>query len=43
MPEILNSDPYENGWLVKLVLSDVNELEGLMDASAYADYCDERG
>jgi glycine cleavage system H protein len=43
MPEVLNSDPYDNGWLIKLVLSDVGELEGLMDASAYAAYCDERG
>lgn len=43
MPEILNSDPYDDGWLVKLKVSDANELEGLMDASAYAAFCDERG
>jgi len=43
MPEILNSDPYDDGWLVKLIIGDANELEGLMDASAYAAYCDERG
>jgi glycine cleavage system H protein len=43
MPEILNSDPYDDGWLVKLTVSDSKELEGLMDATAYAAFCDERG
>jgi len=43
MPEILNSDPYDDGWLVKLTVGDSKELEGLMDATAYAAFCDERG
>jgi len=37
-PELLNSDPYGSGWLIKMSLSDESELAGLMDASAYAAY-----
>jgi glycine cleavage system H protein len=42
-PEILNSDPYEEGWLLKIKLDDPGELELLMDPAAYGDYCDKRG
>ena len=41
-PEVVNSDPYGEGWLVKIQISDMGELDDLMDASAYSDYCDER-
>lgn len=41
-PETLNSDPYGDGWLVKIKVSDPSELEGLMDARAYTAYCEER-
>ena len=41
-PEVVNSDPYGDGWLVKIQISDLSELDDLMDASAYGDYCDER-
>lgn len=41
-PETLNSDPYGEGWMVKIKLSDPAELEALMDAEAYTAYCDER-
>jgi glycine cleavage system H protein len=34
-PELINSDPYGDGWLVKVKLSDTGELESLMDADAY--------
>jgi glycine cleavage system H protein len=34
-PELLNSDPYGDGWIFKVELSDPAELEGLMDADAY--------
>jgi glycine cleavage system H protein len=34
-PEKLNSDPYGDGWMVKVKLSDPSEAEGLMDADAY--------
>jgi glycine cleavage system H protein len=34
-PETINEDPYGEGWLVKIRLSDASEREGLMDAGAY--------
>lgn len=34
-PDIVNKDPYGAGWLVKIRLSDVSELDGLMNADAY--------
>ncbi len=37
-PELVNSDPYGDGWLVKVRLSDPSELDGLMDEAAYRSY-----
>jgi glycine cleavage system H protein len=34
-PELGNSDPYGEGWMVKMKLDNVSEVEGLMDAAAY--------
>jgi glycine cleavage system H protein len=34
-PELVNSDPYGEAWMVKVELSDPTELEGLLDATAY--------
>ncbi|HZO79392.1 MAG TPA: glycine cleavage system protein GcvH [Solirubrobacteraceae bacterium] len=34
-PEVINEDPYGNGWLVKVKLSDPAEKDALMDAAAY--------
>ena len=34
-PELLNSDPYGEGWMVKIKISDVQELDGLMSHSDY--------
>ena len=34
-PETVNADPYGDGWLVKIRVSDPSEMDGLMDASAY--------
>ena len=42
-PELVNSDPYGEAWMVKIRISNPAELEGLMDAAAYRTYCDERG
>ena len=42
VPETLNSDPYGEGWMVKIKLSDPSQLDGLMDAAAYTSYCEER-
>ena len=35
-PELVNDDPYGQGWLIKVQLSDPSELDGLLDAAAYA-------
>lgn len=42
-PEVVNSDPYGNAWMVRVRMSDKSELDELMDADAYRSYCDERG
>lgn len=34
-PELVNSDPYGEGWLFKLKPTDAGELAGLLDATAY--------
>jgi len=34
-PELVNSDPYGAGWMVRIRVSDVAELDGLLDADAY--------
>jgi glycine cleavage system H protein len=34
-PELLNSDPYGDGWLCSIEMSDPSQLEGLMDADGY--------
>ena len=34
-PEIVNSDPYGAGWLVKIKMSDVSELDALLTADQY--------
>ncbi|MFT7344606.1 MAG: glycine cleavage system H protein [Lentimonas sp.] len=36
-PELVNSDPYGAGWMVKIKFSDASQIEGLMDAAAYTD------
>ena len=34
-PEKINEDPYGDGWMVKVKLSDPSEADALMDAAAY--------
>lgn len=34
-PEVINSDAYGKGWLIKVKMSDSSELEGLLSADAY--------
>jgi glycine cleavage system H protein len=36
-PEKVNSDPYGEGWMIKIKVSDSSETEGLLDASGYKD------
>ncbi len=41
-PETINQDPYGKGWIVRIKLSNLSELDGLMDAAAYTAFCHER-
>ena len=41
-PETVNSDPYGEAWMLKMTLSEPSEVDGLMDAAAYAKYLEER-
>ena len=39
-PEVVNDSPYEDGWLLKIKLSDASELDSFMDASAYESHAE---
>jgi glycine cleavage system H protein len=41
-PELINTDPYGKGWLVRFTIKDAAEIDGLMDSKAYAEYCASR-
>jgi glycine cleavage system H protein len=41
-PEAVNEDPYGEGWLVRLRISDPAELDGLLDADGYQKLLDEQ-
>ncbi len=34
-PELVNQDPYGDGWILEITLSDPSELDRLLDAAAY--------
>lgn len=36
-PELLNSDPFAAGWIVRLTIGDTGELAALLDSAAYAE------
>ncbi len=40
-PELINSDPYGEGWLFKMKLADANSLESLLSADDYAAEADQ--
>ncbi|MBE1276879.1 glycine cleavage system protein GcvH [Enterovibrio baiacu] len=40
-PELVNSDPYGDGWLFQIRISDSSEIDELMDAEAYTDAIEE--
>lgn len=40
-PEMLNEDPYGDGWMVKIVLTDPEDQEGLMTSAEYAEFVEE--
>lgn len=35
-PELVNSDPYGNGWMIKMKVNNIADVEALMDAAAYS-------
>jgi glycine cleavage system H protein len=37
-PAVVNSDPYGEGWMIKIRVQDASDLAGLMDAAAYTDH-----
>lgn len=37
-PEIINEDPYGEGWMVKVALTDADEVERLMTAAQYREF-----
>lgn len=41
-PELVNRDAYGAAWLLKIHISEVGELAGLLDATAYLKHCQDR-
>ena len=41
-PETVNEDPYGEGWLVRIRLTEASEADELMDAAAYKSFVDEQ-
>ncbi|MBW2478241.1 MAG: glycine cleavage system protein GcvH [Deltaproteobacteria bacterium] len=37
-PEMINTSPYEDGWMIKIRMTDTMEVDDLMDAEAYQAY-----
>ena len=37
-PELVNSDPFGDGWMLRVQMNDPSELDTLLDAAAYAEY-----
>jgi glycine cleavage system H protein len=42
-PEKVNISPYEDAWMVRLIMTDTAELDQLMDSTTYIQFCEERG
>jgi glycine cleavage system H protein len=40
-PGVVNGDPYGDGWMIRISISDASQLEDLMDAAAYGDHVGE--
>ncbi|MDG1398225.1 MAG: glycine cleavage system protein GcvH [Polaribacter sp.] len=34
-PELVNTDPYNKGWMIKIDISDTSQIQNLLDAEAY--------
>ena len=37
-PETINNDPYGEGWIIKIRITDPSQIDELMDAAAYAEF-----
>jgi len=37
-PSLVNTDPYDAGWMIRLKVEDTGALDGLLDADAYAEH-----
>ncbi|HET9014138.1 MAG TPA: glycine cleavage system protein GcvH [Thermomicrobiaceae bacterium] len=42
-PDLVNSSPYQQGWLLRVRMSDPGEANNLMDASSYEKFLEEQG
>jgi glycine cleavage system H protein len=42
-PEYVNEDPYDEGWMIQVALSNTKELDALLDAAAYQAFLAEQG
>jgi glycine cleavage system H protein len=42
-PEYVNEDPYDEGWMIQIALSNLDELKSLMDAETYQTFVREQG
>ncbi|BFG28429.1 hypothetical protein CerSpe_147030 [Prunus speciosa] len=40
-PGLVNSSPYEDGWIIKVEISDSGEVKKLMDSEKYTKFCEE--
>ncbi len=40
-PELVNSDPYEDGWMIRVEMKDESELNDLLDAESYRSFVEE--
>jgi glycine cleavage system H protein len=41
-PEVINTSPYEDGWMIKIRLSEPSQLDDLLDADAYQEFVAEQ-
>jgi glycine cleavage system H protein len=39
-PELINTDPYGDGWMIRVRVSDPSEVDELMNAEEYEEYCE---
>ena len=39
-PELINSDPYGNGWIIKISVADTTDFDSLLNSASYKDLVD---